>query len=96
MKPPKLPTIFRTTNPKQFNFEPRYYSERKEKMEQRFDRISRELSQDKTETSDSAAFRSNLKESWGYDRNRGNNTAINKRVLFYIIILVAVVYYFLR
>ena len=40
MKPPKLPTIFRTKKPKQFNFEPRYYNAQKEKMKERYDRIS--------------------------------------------------------
>lgn len=95
MKPPKLPSIFRTKKPKQFNFEPRYYDERKEKMKERYDRISREMDHTNSDQTRSENFKSKLRENWGnsYSRNRAGSQ-MNKRVIIYIIVLFALTYYF--
>lgn len=95
MQPPKIPSFFKTKKPTQFHYEPRYYDERKEKMEERFRRINNEVNQ-RNERTDSDVFRSSLREQWGAShRHRGSASAVNKRVLIYIVLLVGIAYYFL-
>lgn len=97
MQPPKIPSFFKTKKHTQFYFEPRYYNERKEKMEERYSRISKELSNDnKGERTDSAVFRSTLRENWATSSRHAQSSAINKRVLFYIVLLIGLAYYFLN
>lgn len=93
MQTPKIPSFFKSKKPDQFYFEPRYYDARKEKMKERYDRISREVSSEKSAQTDREVFRSNLRESWGY--NRGQKTGFNYRVLFYIVVLTGLAYYYL-
>lgn len=91
---PKIPSFFKTKKPNQFYFEPRYYNERKEKMQQRYERIAKELDQEKSnEKTSSEVFRSTLRESWGANRKR--KAGINYKVMFYIVILSGLAYYYL-
>jgi len=96
MKPPKLPSFFKTKEPNQFNFEPRYYNAQKEKMKERYDRISREMDGTSADQTRSENFKSTLKENWGnsYSRNR-TGSQLNKRVVIYVLLLLALTYYFL-
>lgn len=96
MKPPKLPSFFKTKEPNQFYFEPRYYDERKEKIKQRYDRISREINNNGSDQIRSEDFKAKLRENWGngYSRNRVGNQ-LNKKVVFYVIILFVLAYFFL-
>lgn len=50
MEAPKLPSMFgiKTRRPNQFYFEPRYYDEKKEKMQKRYDRIGKEVENEGT------------------------------------------------
>ena len=97
MEAPKLPSIFglRSKKPNQFNFEPRYYDERKEKMKQRYDRINREMDNTNLDKTHPEDFKSTLRDNWGngYSRNRAGNQ-LNKRVVIYIVVLFALAYYF--
>lgn len=93
MLTPKIPSFFKNKKPNQFYFEPRYYSERKEKMQQRYERISRELDENNAERTSTETFRSALRESWGSNKSR--KSGINYRVLFYIVILTGLAYYYL-
>jgi len=93
MLTPKIPSFFKTKKPNQFYFEPRYYNDRKEKMEQRYERISRELDESNSERTSSETFRSTLRENWGANRKR--KSGINYRVLFYIVVLAGLAYYYL-
>lgn len=95
MQLPKIPSFFKTKKPNQFYFEPRYYNERKEKMEERYSRISRELNNQNGERTDTNTFRSSLRDNWASSSRHAQGSAVNKRVLFYIILLVAIAYYFL-
>ncbi len=95
MKPPKIPSLFKTKKPNSFYYEPRYYDEKKEKMAERRERIARELNNEKNEPASTEQFRSTLRQSWGYGRNRSENKGINRRVLVYIVVLVGLAYYFL-
>lgn len=98
MEAPKLPSMFgiKTRRPSQFYFEPRYYDEKKEKMKKRYDRISKEVENTDNSRTNPEEFRSTLKENWGagYARNKMGST-INRRVLIYIVALVALAYYIL-
>lgn len=98
MEAPKLPSMFgiKTRRPNQFDFEPRYYNERKEKMKKRYDRIGKEVENEGTARTNPEEFRSTLKENWGagYARNK-MGTTINRRVIIYIMALVALAYYIL-
>jgi hypothetical protein len=93
MQTPKIPSFFKSKKPDQFYFEPRYYNARKEKMQERYERIAREVSNDKSEQTNREVFRSNLRENWG--ASRAQKTGFNYRVLFYIVILTGLAYYYL-
>ncbi|MCB0410646.1 MAG: hypothetical protein KDD29_10535 [Flavobacteriales bacterium] len=93
MNAPKIPSFFKTKKPNQFYFEPRYYNERKEKMQQRYDRIANELKQENSEKTNTETFRSSLRESWGASRRKPSG--INYRIIFYIVILSGLAYYYL-
>ncbi|MCB0402808.1 MAG: hypothetical protein KDD41_12040 [Flavobacteriales bacterium] len=98
MEAPKIPTLFgfKTRRPNQFYFEPRYYDERKEKMKQRYDRIGKELDQENASRTNPEEFRSTLRENWGdgYARRKMGGS-MSKRVIIYIIALLALSYYIL-
>ena len=98
MQAPKIPSMFgmRQKKPNQFYFEPRYYSERKEKMDKRYQRISKEVDNTDSGRTNSEDFKSELRENWGnnYSRVKAGNK-INKRVIIYAIVLCALAYYML-
>ncbi len=99
MEAPKIPSMFgfRSKKPDQFYFEPRYYDERKEKMKKRYESITREVSNNPTfEKSTTEDFKSTIRENWGnsYSRNRAGNQ-MNRRVIIYVIALLALAYYIL-
>lgn len=96
MEAPKIPSLFglKTKKPNQFYFEPRFYNERKEKLQERYAKINRELKNaPRNDNSSSEAFKSNLRANWNesYSRNRTGGT-LNKRVLIYIVALAALSY----
>lgn len=98
MEAPKLPSMFgiKTRRPNQFYFEPRYYDEKKEKMKKRYERIGKEVENEGNQRTNPEEFRSTLKENWGagYARNKMGAT-INRRVIIYIVALLALAYYIL-
>ncbi len=96
MQAPKIPSFFKTKKPNQFYYEPRYYNERKEKMQERYSRISRELNTNKGDRTDAEVFRSNLRHSWESSRNGGAGHKLNYRIVLYIFALTALAYYFLK
>lgn len=96
MQAPKIPSFFKTKKPNQFYYEPRYYNERKEKMQERYSRISRELNRNDNTRTDSEVFRSSLRHSWETSRQGGTGNKINLRVVLYIVALTGLAYYFLR
>ena len=98
MEAPKIPSLFgfKSKRPNQFYFEPRYYDERKEKMKQRKDRISRELEKSPSKRIHPEDFKSELRANWGnsYSRSKVGNQ-VNKRVILYVVALLALAYYLL-
>lgn len=94
MQTPRIPSFFKSKKPDQFYFEPRYYNARKEKMDERYARISREVNPENSEKTDTEVFRSSLRENWSANRVKNTNKT-SYRVLFYIVILSGLAYYFL-
>ncbi|MBQ21265.1 MAG: hypothetical protein CMD31_10960 [Flavobacteriales bacterium] len=100
MQAPRIPKMFGiyTKKPSQFEYTPRYYDERKEKLEKRIAQIKKEVENEKNPTSTSeysnSEYQSRIREDWGNGYARRNNTGmINKRVLIYLGILLALTYY---
>lgn len=100
MQAPRIPKMFGiyTKKPSQFEYTPRYYDERKEKLEKRIAQIKKEVENEKNPTNNSeysnSAYQSRIREDWENNYNRRNNTGmINKRVIIYIGILLALTYY---
>jgi len=98
MEAPKIPSMFglRSKKPNQFYFEPRYYDERKEKMKKRYERIAKEVDSTSEKNTPSSDFKSELRENWknNYSRSKAGNQ-INKRVIIYVVTLLALAYYIL-
>mgnify|MGYP006232983329 FL=1 len=98
MEAPKLPSLFglRSKRPNQFYFEPRYYNERKEKMKKRYERIEKELSEEESSRTNPEEFKATLRDSWGngYARNKVGQQ-MSRRVIIYVIALLALAYYIL-
>ena len=98
MEAPKIPSLFgfKSKKPDRFYFEPRYYDERKEKMKKRYERIEKEINSASSERTNTADFKSELRENWknNYSRSKAGNQ-MNKRVFIYIIALAALAYYIL-
>lgn len=95
MEAPKIPSMFnfRSKKPNRFYFEPRYYNERKEKLQQRYEKISREVNNSKGERSDSTDFKATLRTHWGNNYNRSKSAnKMNKRVLIYVAVLLMLTY----
>jgi hypothetical protein len=76
MKPPKLPTFIKQKKPNRFEFRPRYYDAKKEKMQERRERIAAELGlQDGKRLSENEVyFRQRLRESWQRSNQRAKQT----------------------
>lgn len=98
MEAPKLPSLFglRSKRPNRFYFEPRYYNERKEKMKKRYDRIGKELDASSSERTNPEEFKATLQENWGngYARSKVGGQ-MSRRVIIYVIALLALAYYML-
>ena len=98
MEAPKLPSLFglRSKRPNQFYFEPRYYNERKEKMQKRYDRIGKELKESENLRTNPEEFKATLRENWGngYARSKVGQQ-MSRRVIIYVIALLALAYYML-
>lgn len=92
MEAPKIPSFFKPKKPDRFEFKPRYYSERKEKMKERYERIQREIDNDNSSTPD---FKSNLRDNWESSRLK-KTSKVNPRIFIYLIILLGIVYFMLK
>lgn len=97
MQAPRIPKMFGiyTKKPSQFEYTPRYYDERKEKLDKRVAQIKQELNNEKN-NSQRTDFKSSIGENWGATyRNRSTN-AINKRVIIYLVVLLGLTYYLIH
>jgi len=98
MEAPKIPRLFgtKTQKPRQFEFRPRYYNEKKEKMEKRYARIKAELNLENDDNKPKSQFRSNLRASWESQSKRRGNKGFNLRIIIYALVLLGLAYYILK
>ncbi|MCC7332070.1 MAG: hypothetical protein IT232_05605 [Flavobacteriales bacterium] len=89
----KIPSFFKTKKPHQFYYEPRYYNEQKEKMNERYDRISKEIKFER-EGKNSGSYQTSLHHNWLSNNRKSKTRSANTRVLLYFIVLIGLVYYF--
>jgi len=99
MRPPRLPSVFKLTEHnrhKSFNYEPRTYDERKERLEKRRKQIEKELAlEQKLGKNYEEHLRERISESWSRKETRRVQRNSGWRLLLILAALIAVVYYFL-
>ncbi len=92
MKAPKLPTFIKQKKPNRFEFRPRYYDAKKEKMQERRERIAAELglTEGKRLSENETLFRSRLRESWQRSSQRARQThqASLRTIIIFIMLLI--------
>ncbi len=96
---PILPSFFKTRKPKQFEYMPRHYDEKKEKMADRYKRIALELNmesvlpKEENNTFDihrAQALRHRLKSDWSRNKPRqGGGSAIRFITILAGLLLIA-------
>ncbi len=86
-----IPSFFKTPRHKQFNYEPLYYDERKEKLQERIKQIEQEYGVKKGEE----YVRSLTKGSFShyYERKRKTQKYSTTRLIIIMIFLLFVAYY---
>lgn len=86
MSAPKLPSFFKNKGPKSFDFKPRYYDARKERLEEMKRNANTEKPVFVTEN-----FRKKARDKWRSERNRSVKNS-NFRVVAIVAILFLIAY----
>ena len=94
---PKIPSFFKTRKPKTFEYSPRYYDEKREKMDDRYKRIASELNinidgietHNKYDIHRATALRHAIKKSWEYRhiKTKSNSTLRLLVIIFGLFLL---------
>lgn len=85
---------FKPNKPKQFNYKPLYYNERKEQLEQRIDYIKRDVEFEKSRNKNK--IRTQFNDSWGRDYRKSAHNQSNKRIIIIAGILTVLLYFLLK
>ncbi len=91
MEAPKLPSFIKQNRHKSFDFKPRYYSERKERLEE----IKRKYEKELSPEAKNASLRQNLNSTWQDARQTKVNSS-NRMLLFIILGLISITYYIIK
>ena len=81
----KMPSKYR-----RYNFQPRYYDERKEKLKKKIELYSGEGKADRKRE---ISFRSNMEDAWGNSQVRKQSLMANLRLLVILIVIGIATYY---
>lgn len=94
MEAPKIPSLFKSRQPKEFNYKPYYFSPEKEEREKRNKWLRSESDNKKGASNE---FRSRLRERWETS-NHGSKKAnsSNLRLILIIIILLGITFFILK
>lgn len=93
MKPPKLPSIFKQHSAKGFEFKPRYYNERKERLENLRNKYALyEDARQKRGDERSQALEDKMHSEWTSRRQSSVNSS-NRILLLIIVALLFLTYY---
>jgi hypothetical protein len=89
----RFPSLFKTSQPKEFSITPRYYDERKERIEKKLRQAKKEIELSKNnETLEKGTFQS----AWRQNKTHTERKKSNYRVLVIATILVLIFYFLLR
>ena len=89
----RFPSLFKTSQPKEFSISPRYYNERKERIEKKLRQAKKEIELSKNnEPLEKGTFQSAWRQNKTYTERRKSNY----RVLFIASVLVLIFYFLLR
>ncbi len=86
MEPPKLPSVFKYHRNRSFNFIPRYYNEREERLEGLKKKYG-----EQGEVANNSLFKEDLKARWSSERAKGAKSS-NQRLMVIIMILTVLAY----
>ena len=86
-----LPSFFKINKPRRFNFYPRYYDERKEKLQERIKKAEEELGI-KSETSNIRTLQKGAMRGY-FPRTKRVRRTSNIRLIIIIVILLLISYY---
>jgi len=86
MEAPRLPSVFKAHRAKQFSFKPRYYDERKERLEELKKKYA-----NKEVRRNTISFSEKIEGKWRHERNRSVSKS-NFRLLVIIAILTFITY----
>ena len=89
----RIPSLFKSRSPKQFEFRPRYYNADKEAREARIRQLEREVNG--TGDYDPEGFRMKLQERWRSNQKSGSGSASSIRLIAIAIALFALAFYML-
>jgi hypothetical protein len=94
----KLPSFIKLPRHRIFEYKPRYYNEAKEEMKKRYEIARKELGLAEGEEGahTTEAFRDKLKARWNrnsYGRSVSNS---NYRVIFILLVILALLWYFFK
>jgi len=91
----KLPSLFKSKGPKQFDFKTRYYDADKERMEKRKRTIENEIKIEQgLANEDARGARDAMRTKWSSHRHQ-QSKAFNKKVIFIALVLGLAVYFYL-
>jgi hypothetical protein len=76
-----------------FNYKPRYYSERKERLENLKEKYAGPKNESSGDTYKGSLIRNNLKNDWAKSKKLPNDSGSNKRLAIIIAILVGICSY---
>ena len=94
MEAPRIPSIFKATQPKEFKYRPFYFNPEKEERESRNKMIRAELDNEKA---GSPEFRSRLRERWEMSNHASKKAnKSNLRLIVIFIILLGITYFILK
>jgi (p)ppGpp synthase/HD superfamily hydrolase len=85
-----LISFFKTPKPKQFNYIPRYYDQRKEEMEERKKRIAQELGLDNNSNNYITNIKGKMRHIYQLKKNESRKS--NFRILIILIFLMLLLY----
>ena len=82
--------LFKQQKPKQFNLQPRYYNERKERLAKLKARYEAPTGEEKF---DSKVYREHLRDSWSQKRLTGNSGSSMIRVMLIATVIAGLIYW---
>lgn len=89
--------LFKQPRPRQFEFKPRFYDERKERLKARIESVQKEaVSQERAQATSSEGLRLRMQSAWRSDDRRTTIRKSNRSVFLIAGLLVIIAYLLLK